>query len=96
MIPNAQVQDPIGPDNNAWLTALATHATLKVACWGDYWGGYRKARERGDYDLALTQERDFQVKSMIPRLTCLDWTESRAPLHPLSVTEQTVLKPYNF
>ena len=33
--------EPIGPDNDAWLTYLAAHSGIVVACWGhweDNWG----------------------------------------------------------
>jgi hypothetical protein len=60
--------DPVGPDNDAWLREVAEHAAIVVAAWGVH-GVFRG---RGD-----------AVVTMLPRLHCLRPTKDGHPGHPL-------------
>ena len=61
--------DPIGPDNDRWLVALAHHAAVVVAAWGTH-GTFR--------------DRDKAVRLLLPgRLHCLRETKDGFPAHPL-------------
>lgn len=64
--------DPIGPDNDEHLVRLAREATRVVAAWGG--------------DIGPEPGRDCQIIEMVPRgLTCLGFTKSGRPRHPLYV-----------
>lgn len=63
-----KANDPIGPDNNVWLTNTATSAGIVVAAWGNH-GAY------------LNRARD--VKKMIPGMHALKVNKSGEPAHPL-------------
>lgn len=62
------VGDPIGPDNNSALIAMAEKVAIVVATWGNH----------GKY-----MERAETVKKMLPELYCLRLTKSGCPAHPL-------------
>lgn len=62
------VEDPIGPENDQYLTALAHNATLVVAAWGN---------------LGSHLGRDRAVRARIPNLHCLKITGAGQPHHPL-------------
>jgi len=61
-------QDPVGPDNDAWLTRLAGNDGLVVAAWGNHgaWLG-----------------RSGQVVKMLRDPHCLQRNRSGEPGHPL-------------
>lgn len=60
--------DPIGPDNDDHLKAMASGASLVVAGWG----AHGNLVDRGD-----------SVKRMIPGMKVLGLTKAGEPLHPL-------------
>lgn len=60
--------DPIGLDNDKWLTMLSQHASLTVAAWGN----------SGSY-----QGRASAVIKTVPNLRCLRMTKRSQPAHPL-------------
>ncbi len=60
--------DPVGPDNDRHLLALAAGAGVIVAAWGN----------NGDY-----QGRDKEVRKLLPALSCLRMTGAGSPGHPL-------------
>ena len=61
-------KDPIGPDNDKHLVAVAKVADLTVAAWGAY----------GSH-----MGRDAAVRAVLPRLHCLRLTKGGHPGHPL-------------
>ncbi len=72
--------DPIGPDNDHHLMAIAAQTSLIVACWGVH------ARHRG---------RDETVKGLLSgRLTALKVTKDGAPGHPLYLPKTLQPFPY--
>jgi len=71
--------DPIGSENDAWLTYLATHSGIVVACWGD-WGELLS--------------RYKEVVKLIPDLHCLGTTKKGQPKHPLYLSKATKLEKY--
>lgn len=63
-----RMSDPIGPDNNVWLTRIADEAGIIVAAWGNH----------GQH-----MNRSAWVKAHIPSLHCLKQNASGEPAHPL-------------
>jgi len=64
-----EVPDPVGPDNDFWLSRMAREARLIVAAWGNH---------------GLWLERQTKVLSLIDReVYCLGVTKQGAPRHPL-------------
>lgn len=63
-----RADEPIGPDNDAWLAFLAQGAEIVIAAWGVK-GGF--------------MERDREVCELGFQLYCLDLTREGAPRHPL-------------
>jgi hypothetical protein len=62
------VSDPVGPDNDHWLTRLAGEATIVIAAWGVYGGFIR---------------RDSVVMDLLGDVRCLGLTKDGKPRHPL-------------
>lgn len=60
--------DPVGPDNDRWLIALAPAAAVIVAAWGNH-GGHL--------------QRDRAVQRLLPPLQRLRLTQRGFPAHPL-------------
>lgn len=60
--------DPVGRDNDKWLTELAAKAELVVAAWGNT--GSHIGRSQ-------------LVKQLLPNLHCLKVNKSGEPAHPL-------------
>lgn len=67
-------EDPVGPDNNAWLRDLAQTSPLVICAWGTH-GIYR---DRGQQVLDLMREAGCHTK-----LHCLKLVASGEPGHPL-------------
>ncbi|MCA8947451.1 MAG: DUF1643 domain-containing protein [Planctomycetes bacterium] len=69
--------DPVGPDNDLWLTDLASRSDLIVAAWGQN----------------AKSSRVDAVASLIKKpMMCLGTTKSGSPKHPLYVKKDTVLQ----
>jgi hypothetical protein len=64
--------DPMGPDNNAWITTVANRADLVVAAWGN--DGVYRGRSREVVDL---------LHQAGIELMCLRLTKQGEPWHPL-------------
>lgn len=82
-----RAEDPVGPDNEAWLGRLAASATEIVAAWG----AHPFAEARAIATRELLEERHGGT------LSCLGQTQSLAPKHPLYLradTPRTPLKRY--
>lgn len=60
--------DPVGPDNNSYLTEMSRGAGVVVAAWGI----------NGTH-----MERDKAVRDLVPNLHCLRTTQAGHPGHPL-------------
>lgn len=61
-------QDPVGSENDYWITKVACEAGLIVAAWGTH---------------GTHLNRGQIVKRMIPKLHCLKVTANGYPSHPL-------------
>jgi hypothetical protein len=72
--------DPIGPDNDQWLKAVTSEASLIIACWGT----------RGSL-----HHRDDHVFTLLDtKVECLRLTTDGYPQHPLYLSK--TLKPIPF
>ncbi len=60
--------DPVGPQNDFWLTVMANRADLIVAGWGTH-GAFKG--------------RDLAVRGLMPKMHCLKITQGGHPSHPL-------------
>lgn len=65
--------DPIGGENDSYLSTLAAKAGVVVAAWGVL-GGHL--------------DRDQSVRTMLPALHCLSLTKDGHPAHPLYLPAQ--------
>lgn len=76
--------DPVGPDNDRAILALARSAAFRVAAWGNH-GAYRS---RGSAVVRMLQQADLL-------LHCLGDTLAGQPNHPLYLkkTTQPILYP---
>lgn len=78
------VDDPVGPDNEryltSWLARPADEVKYAVAAWGD-----KLPRHRPHPPVILIAERCMRT------LHCLGRTKSGRPRHPLYVPERTTL-----
>ena len=61
-------REPVGPDNDKWLTKLAREAAIILAAWGNH-GSHL--------------DRSSEVKKLIPNLHCLGVNKTGEPKHPL-------------
>lgn len=72
--------EPVGPDNDKWLVAVAKNAAIVVAAWGNY-GGHR--------------DRYKEVMKLIPNLQCIKINEKTGqPSHPLYLPADLRPVPY--
>lgn len=64
-----ETPDPVGPENDFWLAAMAGQASRIVAAWGNH---------------GLFRNRQEEVLNLIPQeIYCLGVTKAGAPRHPL-------------
>ncbi len=72
------VDDPIGPDNDRYILAAASRATVIVAAWG---AGAN----------AVNPHRVQQVRAMLKRypIDCLGVTRGGDPRHPVRLSSRT-------
>ncbi len=66
--------EPIGPDNDAWIDALAVHADIVVTAWGAH----------GQH-----MNRGHDVLQRLPEAYHLGLTQSGQPKHPLYLRADT-------
>lgn len=73
-----QAKDPIGPENDTWLSIMASHGEKTVLAWGAH-GGF--------------MGRDRQVLKLLEKrkLWCLGVTKEGFPKHPLYLDSTTRL-----
>jgi hypothetical protein len=70
-----EVPDPVGPENDFWLSRMAEGARLILVAWGNY---------------GLWADRQARVLSLIEReVYCLGVTKAGAPRHPLYLKADT-------
>ena len=77
-------EDPVGPRNDAYLTAAARRASRIVCAWGAHRG-------------TEPERRAVEVTNRIveiDHLWCLGLTASGQPRHPLYLSADTLLQPY--
>jgi len=74
-----QVQDPVGPDNDRWISKLASSAGMVVAAWGN--GG-------------TFFSRGEQILSRLQGVHCLALTRAGQPAHPLYLKANLQPKPF--
>lgn len=81
--------DPVGPDNDAHLRAMAGMAELVVCAWGA-----GAAHDRAEDVKRLLRYEDTGVDRLRPRqLNCLGRTKQGPPRHPLYVPSTAALEP---
>jgi hypothetical protein len=73
-------EDPIGPENDAWLKELAAKAGIIIGAWGIH-GAFL--------------DRDKQVLESMPILRCLGITKAGLPRHPLYIRRDCVPVPFD-
>ena len=76
--------DPVGPDNDSWLTRIIIGAPLAIAMWGNhgariYNGGIR---------------RDTLVRELRSEWRCFGQTKLGAPKHPCIFPKKHRFKPF--
>lgn len=74
------VDDPVGPDNDVWLTTLSARAGIVVAAWGA--------------DPMATPRCDYALDALGDDVWCLGVTKAGAPKHPLYLAKATALVPF--
>ena len=76
-----KVDDPVGPENDAYLKLLSAKAKETVCAWSNY-GGYK--------------DRDLEVLSFVKSPKCLTILKSGRPGHPLYKSKELKPIPLNF
>lgn len=67
------IDDPVGQENNRFLSCIAAGAGIVVAAWGNH---------------AVHQDRHNQIVELIPNLKCLKTTKIGMPGHPLYLSKK--------
>lgn len=62
------IEDPVGKENDGWLSRIAAEASIVIAAWGN----------DGVYF-----DRSSHVRSLLSNLHCLKLNKSGEPAHPL-------------
>ena len=73
-------EDPIGPDNDAYLNQLATESQKLIACWGN--------------DGAFNERSTFVKQLLKDKLYYLKLNKSGEPGHPLYIHSSTQIKAF--
>ena len=73
-------EDPIGPDNDAYLNQLATESQKLIACWGN--------------DGAFNERSTFVKQLLKDKLYYLNLNKSGEPGHPLYIHSSTQIKAF--
>lgn len=76
-----KADDPIGAENDNWLTWIAHGAGKTIACWGVH---------------GTHNNRASAIKLMLPELYCLGLTKEGQPRHPLYLKKETDPMPYGW
>ncbi len=80
----ATVTDPIGPDNDKYISAIIKEADILVPCWGSR----NKLPTKLHEHLDQLMER---LKTSGKPIKVFGWTRSGDPLHPLMLAYKTPL-----
>ncbi len=80
----ASSDDPVGPDNDEWLTKLASNAWTTILAWGAHPMAQRRSRDV----LQLVESCSGGTAQ------CLGQTKSLAPRHPLYVRASKHPEPF--
>jgi hypothetical protein len=80
----AAADDPVGPDNDEWLSELASNAWTVILAWGAHPMAERRARDVRQ----LVEGRSGGTAQ------CLGQTKSLAPRHPLYVRASKRPEPF--
>ncbi|MEW6735458.1 MAG: DUF1643 domain-containing protein [Acidobacteriota bacterium] len=72
--------DPVGPDNNSWLSKVISKADRVIACWG----------VNGKY-----MGRDKTVCAMADKIFCFGVTKDGHPRHPLRLAANTAIEIFD-
>ena len=83
-----RVPDPFGPDNEIWLSNVATYARSVTAPLVCAWGPYAKLRD------GHARTLDILRRNAAP-LYCLGTTQAGYPRHPLMLHSDTQLEPFD-
>ena len=75
----AELDDPVGPDNDHWIVRNRRRAETVVAAWGIH---------------GSLLERDRDVLSKISKAQCLGKTKCGSPRHPLYLASNARLREY--
>lgn len=70
-------REPIGPENDRWLSLAGCNAEIVVAAWGVHGDLHGRGRE---------------IRSFFPTLMCLGRTREGHPRHPLYLSKDTPLE----
>ena len=81
----ATSDDPVGPDNDAWLAGAVKDAPLLIAMWGNY-----GARAYGE-----VARRDLLAMDLRDDWRCFGRTKQGAPQHPLYLPNVTQLQTFS-
>ncbi|MEQ8313987.1 MAG: DUF1643 domain-containing protein [Gammaproteobacteria bacterium] len=76
-----QAADPVGPENDKWITLAHDKARLTVACWGN----------DGEF-----QQRAAAVSESLPDIHCLRLNKTRQPAHPLYLKANLRPQPFQY
>ncbi len=68
--------DPIGPENNQWLSHLASQSNKVIGAWGNH---------------GSLLNRGEEVATLFPNMFCFGQTKHGQPRHPLYVAADTPL-----
>ena len=75
-----KADDPIGPENDHWISAELNLAERVVAAWGNH---------------GHLLDRDKQVLDLLEQPYCLGTTKTGCPRHPLYLASSTRLRKLN-
>ena len=81
----ATSDDPVGPDNAAWLAGAVKDAPLVIAMWGNH-----GARAYGE-----VSRRDLRAMDLRDDWRCFGHTKQGAPKHPLYLPNETQLQTFS-
>lgn len=81
----ATSKDPVGPDNDHWLSHVVDGASLAIAMWGNH--GTRVYNDGMRRDILVTKRHsDWR---------CFGLTKLGAPKHPLYLPKATTLRSFS-
>lgn len=72
-------EDPIGPENDAWLVKSSQQANIVVAAWGNH---------------GIFRHRTTHILKLLSNLQCFGTTKLGQPKHPLYLKRDALFVPY--